>query len=43
MEKRKLYALVGLLMDERLSVREAADVIGVSHMTAYRALQNSET
>jgi predicted transcriptional regulator len=34
--------LVRLLFEERLSVRKAADAIGVSHMTAYRALEGVE-
>ncbi len=39
MDERKLSLLVRLLLVERLSVRRAADEIGVSHMTAYRALE----
>lgn len=38
MDERRLSLLVRLLVVERLSVRDAADEIGVSHMTAYRAL-----
>jgi len=39
-EKKRLLAC--LLLNERMSVRKAADAIGVSHMTAYRALSEME-
>ncbi len=38
MDADKRNRLVSLVVRERLSVRKAADAIGVSHMTAYRAL-----
>ncbi|MEM4633634.1 MAG: helix-turn-helix domain-containing protein [Candidatus Anstonellaceae archaeon] len=34
--------LMRLLLEERFSVRKAADVLGVSHMTVYRALSKLE-
>jgi predicted transcriptional regulator len=42
LDERKLSALVQLILEERLSVRQAADALGVSHMTAYRALSQIE-
>ena len=40
--QEKLDRLAHLLIRERTSVREAADAIGVSHMTAYRMLSEIE-
>lgn len=42
MNHEKREKLVELLVRERMSVRKAADCIGVSHMTAYRALSEME-
>ena len=41
-DERKLREIVFLLFEERKGVREIADLMGVSHMTVYRALQNAE-
>jgi len=38
-EQRIGYAL-HLILKQRLSVRKAADLLGVSHMTLYRALNH---
>ncbi len=34
----RLSEILKLLIEDRLSIREIADLMGVSHMTVYRAL-----
>ncbi|MBU0586522.1 helix-turn-helix domain-containing protein [Candidatus Micrarchaeota archaeon] len=41
-DERKLYQIVHLLFNERLSPREIAKQLGVSHMTIYRAMANTD-
>jgi predicted DNA-binding protein (UPF0251 family) len=40
-DEQKLLRIVQLIFLERYTLRDAADTIGVSHMTVYRALQNA--
>ncbi|MGV8177001.1 MAG: helix-turn-helix domain-containing protein [Candidatus Bilamarchaeaceae archaeon] len=42
LDGRKLGLAVRLLLEERMSLRQAADVLGVSHMTLHRALKRDE-
>ena len=39
---RELELIDRLYMQERMSVRDIADMIGVSHMTVWRALREFE-
>lgn len=42
-DARLFDRILKLYFYERMSLREIADVLGVSHMTVYRALNNPET
>jgi predicted transcriptional regulator len=37
-----LGEILDLLVVEKLSIRKIADLLGVSHMTVYRALERSD-
>jgi transposase-like protein len=38
----RLGEILDLLVVEKLSIRKIADLLGVSHMTVYRALERSD-
>jgi len=41
-DEHKLQKIVHLIFFERCTLRGAADALGVSHMTVYRALQDAD-
>jgi len=42
LDEQKLRKIVYLIFVEKYTLRAAADAMNVSHMTVYRALQNTE-
>ena len=40
-DDEQLERALHLIIEERLSIRKAADVLGVSHMTLHRALERA--